>query len=86
MVYFAARFCRNIFIPRPENMKITEKQVLELNGYEVLRNTIYCVLKCDFDGFKFAVNKGVTLQRFPVKEIYGELVMLFLHCRHTVTT
>ena len=28
---------------------------------------IYCVLKCGFDGFKIAVNKGVTLQRFPAK-------------------
>ena len=28
---------------------------------------IYCVFKCDFDGFKIAVNKGVTLQRFPAK-------------------
>lgn len=28
---------------------------------------IYCVLKCDFDGFKIAVNKGVTIQRFPPK-------------------
>ena len=55
MVDFAARFCRNIIIPWPENMKITEKQVLEI------------VLKCDFDGFKIAVNKGVTLQRFPAK-------------------
>lgn len=28
---------------------------------------IYCVLKCGFYGFKIAVNKGVTLQRFPAK-------------------
>lgn len=28
---------------------------------------IYCVLKCGFDGFKIAVNKVVTFQRFLAK-------------------
>ena len=47
MVYFAARFCRNIIIPRPENMKITEKQVLETQWiwspeeYDLLRFQVW---------------------------------------------
>ena len=61
LLYFAARFCRNIIFRRPESTKITEKQVLKRNGYKVLRVVIHCVLKYGFDGVKIAVNNVVTL-------------------------
>jgi len=58
---FAARFCRNIKFCRPENTKITEKQVLKTQWIQSPESFDSLRLKVRLRRFKIAVNKVVTL-------------------------
>ena len=87
LVGFAALLCRKVIFRRPETTKITEKQVHKnRNRYKGLGIVIHCVLKFRFHGLKIAVNTVVTLEGIRRTDSKGELVMLFSHCRHAVTT
>ena len=70
----------NIIFCRPENMKITEKEVLKTQWIQSPKKYDSLCPKMWLRR-KLSHSKG-----FRRKDIKGELVMLFSHCRHTVTT